>query len=159
MEQLEDFTKTYIPAPWRKQRQIIGLFALILVLIALVALLYLNISARATSVGRQIQAMQEDIDTLNLEIEDMQSNLSLILSAEEMERRAIANGFRFLDSEEVLYLEAPGYSKAETVLLAPRSERVVSSAPVMPPEYTESLFDWFYRLLIKFSVPLVKVLP
>jgi hypothetical protein len=126
---------------------------------ALVALLYLNISARATSVGRQIQAMQEDIDELNLEIEDMQSSLSLILSAEEMERRAIANDFRFLESEDILYLEAPGYSEADTVLLAPRSDRVVSSAPVMPREYTESLFDWFDRLLHTFSFPLVKVLP
>ena len=111
MEQLEGLAQTYIQAPWRKQRQIIGLFALVLVLMALVALLYLNISARATSVGRQIQAMQEDIDELNLEIEDMQSSLSLILSAEEMERRAIANGFRFLESEDILILKRPDILK------------------------------------------------
>jgi len=156
MDQLEGLAQTYTQAPWRKQMQIIGLFALILVLIALVALLYLNVSARASQIGREIQDMQENIEKMNLEIEDMQSRLSMILSADEMERRALSMGFVMLNSEDVQYLKVPGYSERQSVVLAPRTERNVSSAPVMPLEYTESLFKWFKRQAHQFSLPLAE---
>ena len=158
MDKLEGFAQTYIQAPWRKQLQILGLFSLILVLIALVALLYLNVSARAAQAGRQIQKMQEDIEALDIEIEDMQSRLSMILSAEEMEQRALGMGFFLLESADVLYLKVPGYVEQRTVILAPPSERVISSAPVMPFEYTESLFDWLSRQARQFSLPLTQVI-
>ncbi len=42
-------------APWRVQRQWIGLFLLGLVLVAMVAGIYLNVTVRATLAGREIQ--------------------------------------------------------------------------------------------------------
>lgn len=158
MDKFEGLAQTYRQAPWRKQLQILGLFSLLLVLIALVALFYLNVSARAAQAGRQIQEMQKKNEALDIEIEDMQSRLSMILSAEEMEQRALGMGFYLLDSEEVLYLKVHGYVEPRTVILAPASERVISSAPVMPYEYTESLFDWLSRQARQFSLPLTKVI-
>ena len=72
MDRLEDFAQAYSQAPWRKQLQIIGLFSLILVFGALVAGIYLNVSARAATAGRDIQSKQEEIEALDLEIEDLQ---------------------------------------------------------------------------------------
>jgi len=157
MERLFGIAQEYIQAPWRKQMQIIGVFALVLVLMALVALLYLNISARATRVGREIQTMQEDIEGMDLEIEDMYSNLSKILSAEEMEKRALDQGFIPLGSDDVLFLKVSGYTERRTVVLAPISDRIVQSAPVTPMEYTESLFDWMERRFRKYYMPLAEV--
>jgi predicted PurR-regulated permease PerM len=45
-------------APWRVQRQWIGLFLLGLVVIAMVAGVYLNITVRATLAGREIQQLR-----------------------------------------------------------------------------------------------------
>ncbi|MGB2910232.1 MAG: hypothetical protein WBB55_06595, partial [Anaerolineales bacterium] len=63
--------------------QFIGLFSLFLVFIALVAGIYLNVSARTAKVGRDIQYMKKQIETLDREIEDKQSQLAYLLSDRE----------------------------------------------------------------------------
>ena len=145
MDRLENIAQTYFQAPWRKQLQLIGLFSLVLVAVALIAAIYLSVSARAAAYGREIQRMQGTIEERNREIEDLQSRLALISSETEMEARANALGFEPVDPEQVLYIVVPGYEERRPALLAPYSERVVVSAPVLPPEYTESLFVWLKR--------------
>ena len=145
MNHLENLAQTYAQAPWRKQLQLIGLFSLILVSIALVAGIYLNVSAKAAAVGRDIQSMQEDIEELDREIEDLQSHLAMVLSSSEMEARALKMGFAPLNAEQTVYLKIPGYIARQPVVLAPNSQRTLVSAPVLPVQYTESLFDWARR--------------
>ncbi len=145
MDQIENIARTYTQAPWRKQLQWIALLALGIILVALVAGIYLSISARATAVGRDIQAMQGDITDLNRENEDLQSQLARILSSAQMETRARALGFEEVPPDQIIYLKVPGYSEREPVVLASTSERSVIRAISMPPEYTESIFDWIAR--------------
>lgn len=145
MERFENLARDYSQAPWRKQLQIIALFLLIVVLIALVAGVYLSISARTTAVGRDIQLMQTNITTYDREIEDMQSQLARILSSSQMETRAENLGFVQVPSDEIVYLAVPGYAERKAVVLAPTSERTVVRAIAMPPEYTESIFNWLVR--------------
>ena len=57
----QNLTQAYRLTPWRSQLQIIGMFLLILVMIALVAGIYLNVTARAATIGRQIQNLHEEI--------------------------------------------------------------------------------------------------
>ena len=147
MNHLENLAQTYSQAPWRRQLQIIGLFSLVLVSIALVAGIYLNVSAKSAAVGRDIQAMQSDIEDLDREIEDLQSELATILSSSAMEARALQLGFAPLPAEQTVYLKIPGYVARQPVTLAPNSQRTVVSAPVLPAQYTESLFDWAKRYL------------
>jgi hypothetical protein len=45
-------------APWREQRQWIGLFLVGLVLVAMVAAIYLNVTVRTAISGREIQLLQ-----------------------------------------------------------------------------------------------------
>lgn len=159
MDRLEDFAQTYSQAPWRRQLQIIGLFSLVLVFIGLIAGIYLNVSARAATVGREIQSMQDDIEVLNLEIEDMQSQLASILSAAEMEARARALGYEPVQPDQVLYLTVSGYIDRQPAVLAPYSERAVVSAPVLPLEYTESVFEWLKKQAVGYSVFITEVQP
>jgi hypothetical protein len=145
MDRLETLAQTYNQAPWRNQLRIIGLFSLILVLIALVAGIYLTVSARSAAVGRSIQKSQRDLSRLDREIEDLQSQLAIILSSREMQLRAEYLGYQPIISEQIVYLDIPGYTARQTAQLAPASQRNPPPAPVMPPQYTESLLVWLRR--------------
>jgi cell division protein FtsL len=157
MNHLENLAQTYAQAPWRRQLQIIGLFSLVLVSIALVAGIYLNVSAKAAAVGRDIQVMQVEIDELDREIEDLQSHLATILSSSEMEARALKMGFAPLPAEQTVYLNIPGYVARQPVVLAPNSQRTIVGASVLPAQYTESLFDWARRGLSNLPTILAEV--
>ena len=157
MNHLETLAQTYSQAPWRRQLQFIGLFSLVLVSIALVAGIYLNVSAKAAAVGRDIQSMQTKIETLDLEIEDLQSQLATVLSSTEMEARALKMGFAPLPAEQTVYLMIPGYTARQPVTLAPNAQRKLVSAPVLPAQYTESLFDWARRHLRTISITFSEV--
>jgi len=157
MNHLESFAQTYAQAPWRKQLQLIGLFSLVLVSIALVAGIYLNVSAKASAVGRDIQAMQRESDVLDRDIEDLQSQLAIVLSYTEMQARAQKLGFAPVPAEQTVYLNIPGYTARPPVTLAPNTQRTLPSARVLPSQYTESLFDWAQRNLRSFSFSLSEV--
>ncbi len=145
MDRLENFAQTYSQAPWRKQLQIIGLFLAALVFLALVAGIYLNVSARSATTGRRIQDLQKANEEVVREIEDLRSRLALVQSSSEMHARATGMGFELVESDQMIYLSVPGYRERQTPLLAPYSERSLAGAPAVPPEYTESLFTWIKK--------------
>ena len=91
--------------------------------------------------------MQNDIEDLDRDIEDLQSELATILSSSAMEARALQLGFTPLPAEQTVYLKIPGYVARQPVTLAPNSQRTVVSATVLPAQYTESLFDWAKQYL------------
>lgn len=159
MDRVQNLTQAYSQAPWRKQMQLVGLFLLVLVFIALIAGVYLNVTARAATVGRDIQGMQAVIDDYEQANEDLQSQLASLTSAAEMERRASDMGFVSIDKEQPLYLVVPNYTGRQPVTLAPASGPVVAGAPMLPPEYTESLFEWLRKQVFQWSFPFLKVRP
>lgn len=146
---MDKYSQSYSQAPWRKQLQFIGLFAMVLVLVALIAGIYLNISARAAAVGRNIQDMQRKIDAHDQEIEDLQAQLAFLRSSDEMEKRATAMGFVPLQTDEIVYMKVRGYVEPQPVVLAPYKGRTIASAPVLPASYTESLFVWLRRQIAR----------
>lgn len=152
MDRLEHIAQSYSQAPWRKQLQVIGVLLMLLVFVALISGVYLNVSARAARAGRAIQDMQRDIESLGLDIEDKQSQLAMILSSNSMEERARAMGFEVVETDEIVYLSVPGYVERQSVILAPLSERVITRAPVIPQQYTESIFTWLSRQAGQFAL-------
>lgn len=166
MERFEDlvtagqtYAQAYTQAPWRKQLQLIGVFSLVLVFIALVAGVYLSVSARAAAAGREIQAMQAEIDNLDRDIEDLESQLAFLQSTGEMEKRVKSMGFKPVAPEEIVYLNVPGYTYRQSAVLAPVSERPLVSAPTTPPEYTESLLEWMQREVSLWTFQMGEVQP
>jgi hypothetical protein len=159
MDQFENLARTYSQAPWRRQLQVIALFLLIVVLIALVAGVYLSISAKSTAVGRDIQAMQSEIAKFDRENEDLQSQLAKILSSSQMEMRAENLGFVEVPPDQIVYLNVPGYVERQPVILAPSNERQVISAVSIPPEYTESIFEWLARKAVDWYSSIIEEKP
>lgn len=135
--------QAYRQAPWRVQRQWIGLFLLALVLVAAVAGIYLNISQQAAATGRRIQSLEYDISQINNDIAVLTTNLAKSQSAESLQARAKAAGFVLLDPQTAVYLQIPGFHPNPELALAPPRPDLVSAPPVIQSKYKISLWQWF----------------
>ena len=153
MERVVGLTQAYSQAPWRKQLQLIGVFLVVLVFFAL------SVTARATTVGREIQGMQDKIDQLEQQNADLQSQLAFLTSSSVMEKRAQDMGFTQVGMDDPVYIKVSGYQDRQPVTLAPDPAPIVSAAPMVPPEYTESLFQWLSRQLVQSPYSPWKVQP
>jgi cell division protein FtsB len=143
MNNVQRITQAYDQTPWRQQVQGIGLFLLVLVLGSLVAGIYLNVTARAATVGRQIQQLNADIERIERINADLQTQLAQLTSEVEMEKRAREMGFRPVEPGEAVFVVVPGYQSQEPIVLAPSPQPSVALNSPLPPDFTESLWDWF----------------
>jgi cell division protein FtsL len=149
MDNVSQIVQKVRQAPWRVQRQWIGVFLLGLVAISMVAGLYLNITVRATLAGREIQTIQSDLIDKGRENSDFELQLAGLNSVESMQKRAEALGFQPASPEDITYVVVPGYAPTSTMDIS-ESE---SASPdqrqnlTLQFEYTESLFDWIARAL------------
>jgi len=137
----------------------IGVILLFLVCAAIVAGIYLNVTARAAAVGRQIQEMQVrvygyhyltgdigenyvPIEELEQKIANLTSQLAYITSYSIMQERVKDLNLTPIDADHIDYMEVPGYIERQTTSLAPPPVPVVVTASTIAPEFKESLFDW-----------------
>lgn len=157
MERVERLSQAYSQAPWRRQMQLLGLFLLGIVFIALTASIYLNISAHSGAIGREIQRKQADMLKDERQIAHLKGQIGNMYAADEMERRARALGFQTVQPDKMLYILVPGYVDRQPVSLAPAYQAQVVGAPVLPGEYTESLFLWLQKQFNKYLFTLFKV--
>lgn len=134
------FTHAYRQAPWRVQRQWAGAFLLGVLALGMISALYLDVTAQAAILGREIQNLQWATAETNRASADLQSRQAALMSTKVMEARARALGFRPAGPGEIHYLAAPGYVRPAGVTLAASSPQV--AAPSTPPEYTQSLLEW-----------------
>ena len=159
MENFRNLTQAYSQAPWRNQLKFIGLFLLLVVFIALIAGIYLDVTARAATMGREILIMQKDIDMLELEIADLNTQLANITSSAEMEKRALSLGFHPVEIDQAMYLVVPGYVSRQHINLAPPPETATTVAANLPPNLTESIFDWLGQNVLPPVERLLEVRP
>jgi cell division protein FtsL len=152
MNRVLRITQAYSQTPWRKQLQGIGMFLAVLVLGALVAIIYLNVTSRAATIGRDIQEMQSEIEVRERSIADQKSQLAAITSDDEMRKRAGESGFYPIEPGEAIYIMVEGYPGRLPASLAPPPMSSVEVIPVLVPDYTLSLLDWFKEQL---SMPTV----
>ena len=132
----------YKQAPWRVQRQWVGAFLLFVIGTAMIAALYLDVTARAAVAGREIQELRFEITAIQRANADLETRLAKLTSTAEMQRRAIALGYRPVTPGELDYVAVPGYVAPEpTILLA--AEDVTVPQPALPFEYSQSLLEWF----------------
>jgi len=159
MNNLQKLTHAYSQTPWRKQLYLIGVILLFLVCIALVAGIYLNVTARAAAVGRQIQEMQVrvygyhnltgdfggssiPIEELDQRIANLNSQLASLTSYSVMQARVKQLNLKPIDGDHIEYLKVPGYIERQTTSLAPPPVPVVVNASIIDPQFKESLLDW-----------------
>ena len=132
----------YRQAPWRIQRQWIGAFLLALICAAMIAALYLDVTARTAVAGREIQELRVLITTVQRENADLETRLADLTSTEIMQQRAEALGYRPVLPGELDYMAVPGFVTPEPdILLA--AEDSAPHIDTLPAEYTQSLLEWF----------------
>src|SRR5690606_41611954 len=140
--QVTQFIHAHRQAPWRLQRQWIGAFPLVVVGAAMVAALYLDVSARTAVAGREIQELRAQITTVQRENADLETRLADLTSTEAMERRARELGYRPVQPGGLDYVVVPGFVPPEPAILL-AAEDATARAPALPAEYTQSLLEWF----------------
>ena len=142
IQNVSHLVHAYKVAPWRIQRQWIGATLLAVVVLAMIAALYLDVTAKAAIAGREILQLSLEIETNKQITADLQTRYAMLTSASVMQERALDMGFQPLAHEDVEYLLVSGYyePKPEILSLASRPQL---SAITVPPEYSESLLDWF----------------
>ncbi|RJP47287.1 MAG: hypothetical protein C4583_16940 [Anaerolineaceae bacterium] len=138
-------THAYRQAPWRVQRQWAGAFLLGVLALAMISALYLDVTAQTAIVGREIQTLQFETIKVQHENADLQTRLATLLSNANMEARAQMLGFRPAEAGEIHYLVVPGYVRPKGVNLAVTEP--ATSTLATPPEYTQSLLEWFSTYL------------
>ncbi len=150
MDRNKNIFQAYKQTPWRKQFQVIGLVSASVVFVAIVAGVFLNVTARAATYGREVQAIQRDAREIEREIEDLQSNLAILTSARDMKKRAEDKGFISVNPVTAVYLKIPTYPGEQPVELAPDLGPLKPPiVPQLPPRYTQSLFDWIREAMYK----------
>jgi len=156
MYRVQNITQAYSQAPWRKQLQWIGLFMLALIIVAMVAGIYLSVSAQASTAGREIQIMYAEMEEIRRNIEDIESQIAYLVSNSEMEKRAEELGFLPVESDEIFYILVPGYIKPGQANLAEPPGSTLPVIPTISPEYTQSLVDWLSERVFDPASPLVQ---
>ena len=132
----------YQQAPWRIQRQWIGAFLLALIGAAMIAALYLDVTARAAVAGREIQELRFEIGTIQRVNADLETQLGNLTSTAEMQRRALELGYRPVKPGELDYVPVPGFFVPEPAILWAAEDALLPVQPI-PFEYTQSLLEWF----------------
>jgi cell division protein FtsL len=132
----------YRQAPWRVQRQWVGVFLLIVIGVAMVAALYLDVTARTAVTGREIQELRIQITTIQRETADLETQLADLTSTAAMQRRALELGYRPVQPGELDYVAVPGFVPPEPAILLAATDASLQTE-AMPAEYTQSLLEWF----------------
>ena len=132
----------YRQAPWRVQRQWVGVFLLVVIGVSMVAALYLDVTARTSVTGREIQDMRVEITTIQRENADLETQLADLTSTAAMERRARELGYRPVLPGELDYVAVPGFVTPEPAILLAATDATLQ-ADTLPVEYTQSLLEWF----------------
>jgi cell division protein FtsL len=141
MDKITNLAQKYRQAPWRTQRQWLGLVLLGVVIIATVAGVYLNVTARATMDGREILNLNYEIANNENTIADLQTELAGLSSAVAMQEHAEELGYQPAEPVDIVYVVVPGYTPATEISLATTTEQPPPS--LILPEYRQTLFQWF----------------
>ncbi len=151
MENITQIVHKVKQAPWRVQRQWLGLLLLGLVLMTMVAGIYLNVTAQAAINGRQIQILTAKIESNKQTNADMEIELAGLTSSEAMQDRADELGFHPATTDEITYVAVPGYVDSPPVNLS--SQAAIPQPSLLKSEYSETLFDWFTRKMTAGAQP------
>lgn len=139
------FIQAYHQAPWRVQLQWLVLFLLALVLVAIVAGVYLSVSAHSAETGREIQSMESQSTDVQNQIADLSSQLASLTSAAQMQKRAKDMGFVPVEPSKETFLMIPGYSGRQTAMMAPPPGPAMVPTTLIRPSYTQSLWEWIFQ--------------
>lgn len=159
MNSVKHITQAYTQTPWRKQVQAGGLILLAILFGVLIASIYLNVNARASTYGREILLIQTEIENQQLINADLKSQLGMIVSPAMVEKRALKMGFEPVTRDDQTYVVVEGYQPIHTGIIAPPPQPVTRVILTLPPAFSQSLIDWLKQRIVFLSNPLLENQP
>jgi cell division protein FtsL len=145
--------QAYRQAPWRVQLQRLGVIFAVLVAIALVAIIYITISAQAASAGMDFQKLEADREDLVRQNADLANTLASLTSEEAMQPRAKTLGYKDLATDKAVYVVVPNYVGRQEPSFAPLPSADRFSEPLIKPSYTESLWEYLFKGVLSLTSP------
>ncbi|MEJ5202701.1 MAG: hypothetical protein WHV66_10765 [Anaerolineales bacterium] len=134
--------QAYKEAPWRVQVKRIAAFLSAMIAIAIVAGLYLNITAQTAAAGVEARKLEKQRDELMRQNSDLRAQLGFMSSRVEMERRARELGYEPVNPDQLKYMVIEGYPGRDSIRLASPPSPLQTSRPLLKPDYTQSLGEW-----------------
>lgn len=134
--------QAYSNSPRRQKLQIIGSVFMAIVIAAVMLILYLVVSARAVSMGRQLQQAKDQIDQLVYLSVNYRNQIAQLSRFDVMEEKAIELGFRAPYPGEVFYVPVPGYKLGPETHVEIEQDTRPAVINVNLLEYRQSLIDW-----------------
>jgi hypothetical protein len=157
-QSIADVAVSFRPAPdlhWRLDREWVVLFLAGVLIFALVAALYLDVTARTAIIGRDIQKMEMQIDSNERANADLQTKIGSLMSNQNLQARAKSLGFESVGRADLIYVVVPGYYPHSAV-------NMVSAQPTHnwieeTPEFHNSMWVWLMDQMRAASTPLNQV--
>jgi cell division protein FtsL len=138
------FIQAFQQAPWRLQLQKIGLVMVSLISFALIAGIYLNISANTYVSGVNVQKMETLRETLQRENSDLEAQNAKLLSATRMKAYSNEIGFVEPDPNAFIYIVIQNYSGRQMKVPIPKLNPENKSL-MIKPEYKQSLWEYLFQ--------------
>jgi cell division protein FtsL len=142
-------TQAYKQAPWRKQIQIAAMFLVALLSMALVAGIYLEITARTATAAIQIQELEVERKNYQRINANLEAQLGQLLSIDQMAKRADEMGYIETTDDNKQYLVIAGYPGRQPVTIANKVVTTPVRAETLRFTYTESLSEWIVNKLTR----------
>jgi len=153
MNRAQKIIEAYRNTPWRKQTQMLGLFAVFGFVAALVMIVYVWVTSMAGTYGLKVQEYQATARALEQQIEDKKARLARLEVTENLTERAVEAGYQMADTNRIRYLKVDGYYGKQPFQLAPHNPNSQQVQDVqLPPEYTTSLIDWMREMIFELSL-------
>ncbi|MEM5775388.1 MAG: hypothetical protein AAGU05_10335 [Anaerolineaceae bacterium] len=138
---MQNVKYAYKQAPWRKQLRWAALILVGLVIAVMVAIAYLNVSAKTYAVGVEIQALQGEEKSLQNRIADLHNQLGSATAFDIMSEKANEKGYKIIsDPSRIVFLSVPGYIEPPLNIEVPQGRKTAPEA-VIKSLYTRSLWD------------------
>jgi len=116
-------------------------------------ILYLVVSARVVSMGRQLQQAKDEIDNLVYLSVNYRNEIANLSRFEVMETRAKELGFRAPYPGEVFYVPVKGFDQTEETRVEIENDTKPAIINVNLREYHETLFEWIGNKISTFLAP------
>src|SRR5215470_9038941 len=124
-------------SPWRPQRQVIALGALVLFVAIIVGALYLAQASATATMGRQLDDLIAQRDQLEQQNEEIRAEIASLRTVARLLSRAQELGFISAAREDIEYLVVQGYNPDRAQNL-PTPQAQPPAAPV----YNETFLGW-----------------
>lgn len=149
----ESLVQAYSNSPRRQKLQTIGSIFMVIVISAVMLILYLVVSARVVSMGRQVQMAKDEIDQLVYISVNYRNQIAELSRFEVMEVRAEEMGYRAPYPGEVFYVPVLGYGKEVGTRVVFQQETQPAVIDVNRLEYHQGLIGWMGERIRNFLRP------